>query len=432
MKIGIIGTGISGNAAAWLLHKDHDITVFEQAAYIGGHSNTVSTEGHPDIDTGFIVYNEWTYPNLIALFKHLGVETVPTDMSFAVSADNGKLEYSGDHPFAQTSNLFKPHYYKMLADLLRFYKTAPDFLENPDPDLSLNDYLAHNKYSKSFIDHHILPMAAAIWSTGKDDVGDFPAASFIRFFVNHGLFRLKDRPQWWTVKDGSRQYVDKLTAPFRDKIFTNTSVNSIKRDTDGVTVIDSHGAKHRFDHAIIAAHSDQALNMLEDASELETSVLGAFPYSTNTAYLHTDERLMPHRRKVWSSWNYITTPDEGQVCVSYWMNKLQPFIGEEQDYFVTLNPPFEPDPAKTLKVINYEHPMFSMSALEGWDKIGGIQGTNRTWFCGAWCGYGFHEDGISAGLAVAEALSSLKRPWSDADKSPAGAHCTPKQVKNAA
>lgn len=432
MKIGIIGTGISGNAAAWLLHKDHEITVFEKAGYVGGHSNTVSVDGHPDIDTGFIVYNEWTYPNLIALFEHLGMETVKTDMSFAVSANHGKLEYSGDHIFAQITNAFKPHYYKMLADLLRFYKTAPGFLDNPNPELSLNDYLAQNKYSKTFIHCHILPMAAAIWSTGKDDVGEFPAASFIRFFVNHGLFHLKDRPQWWTVKGCSRQYVEKLTAGLKDRILTNTGVTAIHRDKDGVTVIDTNSTKHRFDQIIIATHSDEALALLDDASEQEKAVLGAFPYSTNTAYLHTDARLMPYRRKVWSSWNYMTTPEDGQVCVSYWMNKLQPFIGKEQDYFVTLNPPFEPAPEQTLKVIEYAHPMFTMSALDGWDKISTIQGTNRTWFCGAWCGYGFHEDGISAGLAVAESVSGLKRPWDVTDKSPAGLNCTPEKVKNAA
>ncbi len=432
MKIAIIGTGISGNAAAWLLHKDHEITVFEQNDYVGGHSNTVSGKEHPDVDTGFIVYNEWTYPNLIALFEHLGVETIKTDMSFAVSANHGTLEYSGDHPFGQISNLFKPSHYKMLLDLLRFYKHAPAFLDNPDTEMSLNAYLKANNYSQHFIDHHILPMAAAIWSTGKDDVGDFPAASFIRFFVNHGLFRLKDRPQWWTVKGGSKRYVEKLTAGFKDNIQVNTGVKTIRRFSDRVELTDSHDKQHTFDQVIIAAHSDQAAQMLADISEAESAVLNAFPYAPNKAYLHTDERLMPVRKKIWSSWNYITTPDEGQVCVSYWMNMLQPFIGNDQNLFVTLNPPFEPDEAKTLQVIEYSHPQFTMSALDGWSKIGTIQGVNRTWFCGAWCGYGFHEDGISAGLAVAEALSGLKRPWDVTDKSPAGENCKPKALRNAA
>ncbi|MEM7651251.1 MAG: FAD-dependent oxidoreductase [Pseudomonadota bacterium] len=420
MKIAIIGTGITGNAAAWLLHKDHDITIYEQDSRIGGHSNTVSGENHADVDTGFIVFNEWTYPNLIALFDHLGVETQKTDMSFGVSLENGKVEYSGDKLFGQISNIFRPRFYRMLFDIIRFCKTAPDYLNEQSKDMSLAEYLEWQNYSQAFIDHHILPMAAAIWSTGTEDVGDFPAASFIRFFVNHGLLLLKDRPQWWTVTGGSKNYVEKLTAGFKDNIRINTPVTSITRSDDGVLVNDE-----KYDHVIIAAHADQALEMLKDASPEEKSVLSAFPYAPNTAYLHTDERLMPQRKSVWSSWNYLTNDKDEEVCVTYWMNKLQPFIGQDKDLFVTLNPPFKPAKDKTLQVIDYAHPQFTMSALQGWEKIKTIQGVNRTWFCGAWAGYGFHEDGLSAGLAVAEEVGGIKRPWNEKDKSPAGEHCRP-------
>ena len=418
MKIAIIGTGIAGMGVAWLLNQKHEITVFEKNDYVGGHSNTVSG-AHPDVDTGFIVYNEWTYPNLIALFDYLGVERVKTDMSFAASLDEGAFEYSSNHLLGQISNVFKPSFHAMWLDLIRFYKTAPKVLSEND-NLSLGQYLERENYSKSFIERHILPMAGAIWSTGANDIRDFPIKSFVRFFINHGLFILdvKKRPQWWTVEGGSRCYVEKLIEPFRDRILLNTPVKTIKRLDDHVLV---NG--ERFDHVIIAAHSDQALGMLEDLTHEEKSVLKMFPYSENVAYLHTDSSLMPKRKKVWASWNYLTTTASGRVTLSYWMNLLQPFIGNEKDYFVTLNPENPPDPTKTLKKIVYDHPQYTLSALEGWDKIKTIQGKKRTWFCGAWSGYGFHEDGLSSGLAVAESIDpTVKRPWQVEEKSPAGSN----------
>lgn len=424
MKIAVIGTGITGNSAAWLLNQSHEVEVFEAGAYVGGHSNTVSGDAHADVDTGFIVYNEWTYPNLIALFEHLGVETVPTDMSFAASLDGGALEYSGDALFGQWRNFFRPSYYRMLLDIVRFYKHAPSLLEGDDAPMSLGEYLTAEKYSQAFIDYHILPMAAAIWSTGTEDVRNFPAASFVRFFVNHGLFLLKDRPRWHTVVGGSRRYVEKLTAGFRDKVHLNNPVTKVLRKDDGVEITDSKGVVRVYDHVVIATHSDQALKVLEDASDEEAAVLGAFPYAPNVAYLHEDVALMPKRRSVWSSWNYLTTNADQSVCLSYWMNKLQPFVGEK-DLFVTLNPPEPPAEDKTFAVIPYDHPQFTMGAIEGWEKIKDIQGVRRTWFCGAWCGYGFHEDGITAGLAVAEAIGGVKRPWDVVDKSPAGENCRP-------
>jgi len=423
MKIAIIGTGIAGNSAAWLLNQNHDITVYEANHYIGGHSNTVSGDAHADVDTGFIVYNEWTYPNLIALFKHLDVETTPTDMSFAASLNNGAYEYSGDALFGQISNWFRPRHYKMLFDILRFYKHAPALLRGGNAKLSLGQYLEQEKYSNAFIEHHILPMAAAIWSTGSEDVRNFPAASFVRFFVNHGLLLIRNRPQWHTVVGGSKHYVQKLTAEFKDKIQLNNPVTGIKRFDDYVEITDCKNNTKRFDHVVIAAHSDQALFMLKDANSKEKEVLSAFPYAPNTAYLHTDEALMPKRKKIWSSWNYLTNNKDKSVALTYWMNLLQPFLPDDQDLFVTLNPPKRPAENKTLKTIEYHHPQFTLDALNGWEKIKTIQGINRTWFCGAWCGYGFHEDGISSGLAVAESLGGIKRPWEITEKSPAGENC---------
>lgn len=417
MKIAIIGTGIAGNSAAWLLNQKHDITVFEQNDYCGGHSNTVSTH-HGDVDTGFIVYNEWTYPNLIALLNHLDVKTEKTDMSFAASLNDGAFEYSSDSMLGQFSNIFKPDFHRMWIDIIRFYKNAPKVLDHVDLNITLGQYLAQKNYSKSFINKHILPMAAAIWSTGADDIQNFPIQSFVRFFENHGLFVLdfKKRPQWRTVTGGSKSYVKKLTAPFKDKIRFKTPVTNIQRFKDHVLV-----NSEKFDHVIIATHSNQALDMLSDANEDELNVLNAFLYSENTAYLHTDESMMPKRKKIWASWNYLTTTKNGRVTLSYWMNRLQPFIGNDQDLFVTLNPETPPAENKTLTKIIYHHPQFTLSALDGWGKIKSIQGVRRTWFCGAWCGYGFHEDGLSSGLAIAESIdSSCKRPWNIPEKSPAG------------
>lgn len=419
MKIAVVGTGISGLSAAWLLNNKHEITVYEQNDYIGGHSNTVEQAPHPAVDTGFIVYNEWTYPNLIALFDHLDVETIPTDMSFAVSIDQGRLEYSGDSLFAQKSNFFKPSYYKMLLDIVRFYKTSPEVLES-SVNLSLGEYLKSEKYSQTFINDHLLPMGAAIWSMSAEDTARFPAKSFVRFFQNHGLLLLKDRPQWHTVNGGSREYVKKLIRSFEDKILLNTGVKSIQRHAGYVEVTDTTGKTEKYDHVVLASHSDQSLSMLSDASEDEKLILSSFPYTKNIAYLHQDETLMPKRKSAWASWNYLSSTGEGKVCVSYWMNKLQSFLPEDTNYFVTLNSPKPPEKEKIVRAIEYTHPQYTMDAINGWNKIHQIQGTNRTWFCGAWCGFGFHEDGLSSGLAVAEKLGDIKRPWSVKDKSPAG------------
>ena len=314
MRIGIIGTGITGMAAAWLLHRDHEITVFEQNGYVGGHSNTVDVPGHDGsatpVDTGFIVYNEATYPNLLRLFDHLSVPTQPSDMSFAVSIDSGRLEYSGTNLaalFAQRRNLLRPSHYAMLRDILRFYSEAPKLLKGTaEGNLTLGDYLSAGGYGHGFVYDHLLPMGAAIWSASMSEIMAFPAHSFVRFFHNHGLMKVSDRPQWHTVSGGSREYVRRLTAGFADRIHRGRAAVSVRRDPTGATVTDSTGAEERFDQLIIAAHADQAMAMLADPSAKERRVLGAFRYTGNRAVLHGDPALMPRRNHASSCASFLS------------------------------------------------------------------------------------------------------------------------------
>lgn len=406
MKIAVVGSGVSGLGAAWLLDRaGHDVHVFEQNDYCGGHSNTVSGPDHADVDTGFIVLNDWTYPNLLALFQEIDVAVTPSDMSFAVRVDKDGIEYSSNALFAQPKNLLNPRFHKMWMDLLRFYKSAPQALRSGDQDLSmtLGAYLQQNNYARPFIDWHIVPMSAAIWSTPAGQVLDFPFRTFIEFCVNHGLLLLKDRPQWRTVTGGSKTYVRALSRNFAHKIRLNTPVIGVVRHDDHVMV---NG--EMFDHVIMAGHADQTLRVLTDSDALEREILGVFRYGPNTAYLHRDRSLMPVARKAWASWNYISGPD-GRLTLTYWMNNLQSFLPPGDDLFVTLNPDRVPD--KLLRRINYEHPIFNAVTQNAQPKIATLQGRRRTWFCGAWCGYGFHEDGLSSGLAVAEKLSGTRRPW---------------------
>ena len=425
LKIAVIGTVISVMAAAWLLAKRHDVTVYERADRIGGHSNTVDAhtpQGVVPVDTGFIVYNEQTYPNLTAMFAHLDVPTIASEMSFAVSLDDGALEYAGGDRiaplFAQKRNLLRPRFWSMLRDLYRFYRDAPGDIARLGPQATLGDYLKVGGYGVAFRDDHLLPMAAAIWSAPAKAMLDYPAAAFIRFNDNHGLLKLTNRPVWRTVRGGSRAYVNKLTASYAGHIRLNENIVSIRRNPDGVEIDTATGDTQRYDHVVMATHADQALSLLDNASRDERAVLTKFRYSRNLAVLHCDEGLMPRRRAVWSSWNYIGARDgaDAGVTVSYWMNRLQN-LSTEKPLIVTLNPQRPPHAGTIYHSEVYEHPMLDTAALAAQGRLWSLQGVNRTWFCGAYFGAGFHEDGLQAGLAVAEQLGNVRRPWTVANES---------------
>lgn len=417
LDIAVVGSGISGLSAAWLLSQRHRVTLFEAADRLGGHSNTVEADGVP-VDTGFIVYNERTYPNLTALFAHLGVPTRETVMSFAVTLDQGRLEYSGDLRglFAQRRNLVSPRFWSMLRDLVRFYKAAPRDLPEMG-ELGLGAYLDGLGCGPAFRDDHLYPMAAAIWSTPVRDIPHHPAAAFVRFFENHGLLQFRERPRWRTVDGGSREYVKRISAPFIERVRLSSPVQRIRRLPDGV-LIDGGCGWERFDQVVLATHADQSLAMLGDADDDERRLLGAFPYRHNEAVLHADARLMPRRRKVWSAWNYAAQrgAEQHQLSVTYWMNRLQ-HLPTDKDLFVTLNPLDEPDPALVIRREAYDHPVFDVAAGLAQKQLWSLQGRRRTWFCGAWFGAGFHEDGLQSGLAVAEQLGGVRRPWNVADES---------------
>lgn len=418
LDIAIVGSGISGLSAAWLLAPRHRVTLFEADARLGGHSHTAQV-GQTPVDTGFIVYNEETYPNLTALFAHLAVPTQPAEMSFAVSLNDGRLEYAGTDLgglFAQKRNLLSPRFFGMLRDLERFYRRAPRDLQGLG-DMPLGAYLDRLGCGDGFRQDHLYPMAAAIWSTPVRDIPAYPAAAFIRFCENHGLLKLGRRPQWRTVTGGSRAYVQRLTAGFADRIIMAAPVRQIRRGDDGVHLY-TDGGEQRFDHVVIATHADQALALLADADEAERHLLGAFGYRRNEAVLHSDPRVMPMRRRVWSSWNYASRAGEEdvQLSVTYWMNHLQG-LPEDPPLFVTLNPLDEPDPTLVYRRQTYHHPVFDAAAGRAQQDLWSLQGVRDTWFAGAYFGAGFHEDGLQAGLAVAEQLGGVRRPWLVRDES---------------
>lgn len=437
LNIAVVGSGITGLSCAWLLSQpqhngvQHKVTLFEKDDRLGGHSNTVmvdSKDGCLSVDTGFIVYNPQNYPNLVQLFEHLEVPVQATDMSFSVSMDQGRLEYSGSGLgglFAQRRNLFRPRFIGMVRDILRFYREAPARLARLDETLTLRELLQAGGYGEAFQREHLLPMGAAIWSTPPDQMLDYPARAFLQFCQNHGLLQLRDRPQWHTVVGGSTSYVDRLSHAIQGKVHTHRAVRSVRRMGGKVLLIDWQNEQWQFDHIVFACHADQTLKLLADPRPEERTVLEAFRFERNRAVLHSDTRLLPRNRKVWASWNYIgqtsdtdQTSNAGQpriggqqqLSVSYWMNRLQ-HLPTRQPMIVTLNPFIEPEPGSVHASFLYDHPLFDRAALAAQQRLWPLQGQHNSWFCGAWCGYGFHEDGLQAGLAVAEALGGVARPW---------------------
>lgn len=404
MKIAVIGTGISGNIAAYRLSRDHDVTVYEANDYIGGHTHTHDIEWRGKcyaIDSGFIVFNRETYPRFVELLHELDVEAQPSSMSFSVKSERNGLEYSGgtlNQLFAQRRNIVRPAFYRMLRDILRFFRESHDLLRHCDETLTLGQYLSRNRYSREFIDQYIVPMGAAIWSTEPDKMFAFPACYFVRFFKNHGLLGVDEHLQWYVIKGGSRQYVNKLTARFRDNIRLHTPVVSIRRYPTHVTVTSADGHRESFDHVFIGGHSDQALHMLEDASPLEREVLGAIPYQKNEAVLHTDHTVLPKRRRAWAAWNYhILEGDQKHAALTYNMNILQNLPVADQ-FCVTLNHTDAINPDKIIKRMVYYHPVYTTEGVAAQARHAEINGVNRTYFVGAYWRHGFHEDGVVSAL----------------------------------
>jgi predicted NAD/FAD-binding protein len=421
-RIAIVGSGISGLSAAHHLHGHADITLFEAGDYFGGHTHTVDvtlptpsgmqTHG---VDTGFLVYNERTYPGLIALFEELQVATVKSDMSFSVQVPHkngqGALEWNGANlntVFAQRSNLFRPSFLNMLRDVVRFNTLATELAErNQDHELAqpLSGFLFSHKFSDAFRDWYLLPMLGCIWSCPTDQMLKFPVATMIRFCHNHGLIQVNNRPQWYTVAGGARHYVEKILARIPDKRL-NTPVQRIVRDAHSVS-LQTHAGFERFDHVILASHADQSLAMLAEPSAQEQATLSAIRYHPNRAVLHTDTSVMPQKKLAWAAWNYERAAHDStestRVCLHYWLNLLQP-LPFSQDVIVSLNPVREIDPAHVIGEYDYAHPVFDLPAIQAQANMPQLQGQQHTWFAGAWMGYGFHEDGFKAGRAAAQGL----------------------------
>jgi predicted NAD/FAD-binding protein len=399
MKIAVIGSGIAGNVAAWHLHRArHDITVFEAASHVGGHTHTHAVGGHA-IDTGFIVFNDRTYPQFVALLETLGVDSQPSRMSFSVRNEASGLEYNGstlNTLFAQRRNLLRPAFYRMLADILRFNREAPRLLDGAE-EPSLAAYLRNHDYSQQFVAEYLVPMGAAIWSTDPERMLQFPARFFVRFFHNHGMLTVNERPQWRVIRGGSARYVEKLTAPFRDRIRVRCPVESVRRMAGAVLVRPRGAEAERFDQVFIACHSDQALAVLADPTPLEREVLGAIRYQQNEAVLHTDTALLPRARRAWAAWNYHLLPERGKVALTYNMNILQSLDADET-YCVTLNRTDDIRPERIVKRLVYHHPLFTPEAVAAQQRQHEVNGVLGTYYCGAYWRFGFHEDGVVSAL----------------------------------
>ena len=402
MKIAVIGSGISGLSAAYFLSKNHKVDLFEQNDHFGGHSYTYDIKEEDKtipVDLGFIVFNELTYKNLIKFFKDLNVPFEKSTMSFSVSIKDTKIEYGGsgfNAIFANKLNLFNFYFLKMIKEIVTFYNYAPSLHNNKIKDETLGNYLKRSNLSKYFVEYHIIPMVAAIWSMPFSKAKEMPLSLFLQFFINHGLFKLKNRPQWYTVTNRSRTYVKKILEKISGEVFKNYKVNKITRSNENVRI--SIGDEYLdYDHIILASHADQSLNLLDNPTEKEKEILGKFSYVSNTAYLHTDMNLMPVRKKAWSSWNSITK--DNKTCITYWLNKLQN-LKTSVDYFLTLNPVENIDENKIIKKINFTHPYFNSENVKLQKDLYMLQGKKRTWFCGSYFGYGFHEDGLKSSIEL--------------------------------
>ena len=415
LKIAVVGSGISGLSAAWLLSQRHNVTLIEADNRVGGHSNTFvcpTPSGPVPVDTGFIVYNDRTYPNLAALFEYLSVPTVDSKMGFAVSLGKGTYEYSGAGLMSlvgHASNLLNPSHLRMMRDLVRFFSRASAKSVSLHEHISLAEFMHVQNYSQDFIDLHLLPMAGAIWSCTPHQMLNYPAKCFLRFCENHGLLNFCDRPTWRTVEGGSVEYVQRLIGDGRMQIVTDCPIRQIDRTGFNVTLHGANDYHESFDHVVLATHADQALKILDNPSSAEVEILSPFHYSKNRATLHNDESFMPRRKRLWSSWNYVSQMGKADsAVVTYWMNALQP-LDTQTNIFVTLNS--ERDPHSVVQEFEYTHPVFTTQTSKMQKQLWALQGQNRTWFCGAHFGAGFHEDGLQSGLAVAEQLGGALRPW---------------------
>jgi uncharacterized protein len=418
LKIAVVGSGVSGLSCAWALSQRHDVTLIEADDRIGGHAHSVTVEtqtGPVTVDTGFIVFNTWTYPNFTAMMDYLDQDITPTQMSFSVTADNSRYEYSGDHIgtlFGTARQWLSPAHWRMMVDLVRFYRKAEAHVPYVQQGTSLGQYLSDYGYGEHFIQRHILPMSGAIWSATPDQIAAYPFHAFIRFFSNHRLFILGNRPDWHTVTGGSREYVTKLVEDSRFKTRVASPVAKLERHREGVELRFVDGSSEMFDQVVLATHADTSYRILANPTALERELLSVFKTSANTVYLHRDKSLMPKHRRFWSGWNYrlqkggVTTMPE----VTYWMNALQKLNSSEQ-HFVSLNPVVKPDASLIDGTYSYRHPLFNDATLSAQEQLWSLQGVDRVWYCGAWFGAGFHEDGLQSGLAVAEQLGGVRRPW---------------------
>lgn len=409
MRIAVVGSGIAGLASAWLLSRAHEVHLFEASDYLGGHTHTHDIElggRRYRVDTGFIVHNPHHYPLLTRLFTELGVATQPTTMSFSVRNEASGLEYNAtslDPLFCQRRNLFSPRFLGMIADLVRFHREAPALLEGQEPGPTLGDYLTEHRYGRAFRDEHLVPMASALWSSPATRILSFPARYLVQFMANHQMLQLAGRPQWRVVQGGSASYVRALRERWNVHERLNRAVRAVRRDAEGVD-IENEAGHERFDQIVLACHSDQALALLADASEREQAILGAIPYQENDTILHTDARLLPTRRKAWAAWNAYVPREPSEVCaVSYCMNLLQG-IQSPEPFVVTLNRTAAIDPDKVLRRMRYHHPVYTHASVAAQARKAEIQGVRRTWFAGAYWGWGFHEDGMRSAVDVARAL----------------------------